>query len=251
MNEGPMLSMFDDVDALAEAAALVFVDHARSAIAQHGRFLVALSGGSTPEPVYQRLGAEPFISRVEWNRVRFCWSDERCVQPDDAESNFRMCNRALLSKLQIDHDNICRVKGELGPAVAAVEYERELRALFGTESGALSLRDGERFDLILLGMGNDGHTASLFPRSPALLERESWAVPVESPGATGARWRVTLTLPVINAAASVVFLVSGAEKSAMLRRVLDNSASDEILPARMVRPVAGKVRWMVDSAAAP
>lgn len=225
------------------AAAERFVTAAAEAIRARSRFMVALSGGSTPEALYRLLAAEPFRSRVEWPSVEIFWGDERCVPPDDAASNFRRAREALLDRVAIRPESIHRIRGEAEPAVAAQEYERLLRENFGTMRGPP--HPGLGFDLVLLGLGPDGHTASLFPGSPELLEQERWALAVQAPIVPA--WRVTLTPVVLKASLEMLFLVTGAGKAPALSRALEGSTPE---PTRMVVPPLGTVRWLVDAGAA-
>jgi 6-phosphogluconolactonase len=229
------LLVFRDKAGLVAEAARRFAALARTAIAERGRFVVALSGGSTPRPVYALLAEEPLVSQVDWARVHIFWGDERCVLPDHADSNYRMASDALLDRVAIPLGNVHRVHGERPPDEAAALYEAELAEVLERQG---------RFDLILLGMGADGHTASLFPDTAALDERERDVVPVYVDKL--AAWRVTLTLPVINAARSVIFLVSGAGKAPVLARV----HGGEELPASLVQPTDGELIWLVDRDAA-
>ncbi len=224
-----------DADRLALAAADLFAKLARDAIAQRQRFAVALAGGSTPRPAYGLLAEEPLSGRIDWPRVEVFWGDERCVPPSHPDSNYRMTRRALLDRVPIPGGNVHRVRGELPPEEAAAHYRLELQMVMG---------GGGRFDLILLGMGTDGHTASLFPETAVLNDEECSfvAVYVERMGS----WRLTLTLPTINAARHVVFLVSGESKAEALARVW----SGERLPAALVQPAEGELMWLVDRDAA-
>jgi 6-phosphogluconolactonase len=238
------LVVLQDQAALSEEAAERFSTIAESAVAQAGRFTVALAGGSTPRPVYARLVTEPYRSRIPWRRTIVFWGDERCVPPDHPDSNYRMAEETLLRHLPVAPEGVYRMRGEdPEPARAASNYEQLLRAAFQLEAGAVP-----RFDLILLGMGGDGHTASLFPGSSALAER---AHLVAAPYVERLlAYRLTLTLPVINAAAAILFLISGREKAEILRSVLDPSWSDNQIPARQVCPRDGRLIWLVDQAAA-
>jgi 6-phosphogluconolactonase len=220
-----------DADALARTAAEHFVTQAARAIAARARFFVALAGGSTPRATYELLATDEFVTRVAWPRVHVFWGDERCVPPTHADSNYRMAREALLDHVPIPVDNVHRIAGELDPAQAAVSYEAELRATLGA---------GRRFDLILLGMGSDGHTASLFPGTAALDEQERWVV--ENYVGQLNEWRVTLTLTAINRARQVTFLVSGPSKAEALVRI----RAGESLPAGLVQPLEGKLTWLVD-----
>ena len=232
--------VFAAADDLAEAVAEEFVELAAMAIADRGRFVVALAGGSTPRAAYTLLASESFASRVDWSRVLFFWGDERCVPPDHSESNYRMAREALLDHVPVPVQNMFRVLGEEEPVQAADTYEDVLRALFG---GPIP-----RFDLVMLGMGGDGHTASLFPGTAAVHEPVRWVVAhrVEELDA----WRVTLTPVVLNAAANVLFVVSGRGKAERLREVLEGPYQPDVLPAQIVKPSAGRLLWIVDETAA-
>ena len=227
--------------ALADAAAGRFITAARDAIASHGQFIVALSGGSTPRDTYLLLGTEALVSRVMWSRVQVLWGDERCVPPDHIESNYRMARETLLDRVPIPVENVHRVHGEDDPATAAEVYEATLRALLRTPAGA-------RIDLVLLGLGEDGHTASLFRGNAAVHERTRWVMATRASAASV--WRITLTPAVINAAAEILFLVSGGAKAGILRRVLEHPRRPQELPAQAIAPSNGRVRWCVDAAAA-
>jgi len=235
-------------DALMEAAASEFVAAARAAIGAHGRFVTALSGGSTPRALFELLATERFASSVDWNHVQVCWGDERAVPPDAAASNYRMAREALLDHVPIPAAHIHRIRGEDPPPVAAEAYERTLRTLFATPVGPPRSDHRARFDLVLLGMGDNGHTASLFPGLHAVREGHRWVV-AESVAEVG-MWRITLTPVVLNAAAEILFLVAGADKAAMLHRVLDGPVRPDELPAQVVAPHDGGLRWLVDTDAA-
>lgn len=197
---------------------------------------VALSGGSTPRPAYERLAA----MELDWSSSTLWFSDERCVPPDDRQSNFRLVRETLLDRLAGDAPDVRRIRGEQGPHLAAAEYERELRGAFGDRPPAL--------DLVLLGLGPDGHFASLFPGQPALEERERLVVGVERPARPPLVPRVTLTLPTINAAREVVFLVTGEDKAEAVGRAFGTDADPEA-PARLVAP-AGGLTVLLDAPAA-
>ena len=235
------LAVLPSTAALADAAAARFVAAAEDAIASHGQFIVALSGGSTPRDAYLRLGTEALVSKVMWSRVQVLWGDERCVPPDHVESNYRMARETLLDRVPVPAANVHRIHGEDDPATAAEAYEATLRALLRTPAGA-------RIDLVLLGLGEDGHTASLFPGSAAVHEQTRWVMAARASAASV--WRVTLTPAVINAAAEVMFLVSGGAKAGILRRVLEDPRRPQDLPAQAIAPSNGRVRWWVDAAAA-
>ena len=233
---------------LADAAAHRFVLAANAAIDARGQFLVALSGGSTPRSVYARLAAEPCVSSLNWSRVHILWGDERCVPPDHALSNYRMARETLLDHVPVLETNVHRINGEEDPAEAALAYERVLRALLLTPIGPPCTAPASRIDLVFLGLGDDGHTASLFPGAASLRPTARWVVADCVHAAP--RWRVTLTAIVINAAAEVVFLVSGAPKAAIVRKVLEGPHRPRELPAQLIAPTAGRVMWILDAPAA-
>ncbi len=232
--------VFPDADALMRGAAEFFVEKARAASAARGRFSVALSGGSTPKRAYELLATEPYRKRVDWGRVHFFWGDERCVPPDDSRSNYRMTREALLDHLSLRGDQVHRVRGELPPAEGAEDYESVLASFFG--AGPV------RFDLVLLGLGTNGHTASLFPGTPVLIETKRPAAEVYV--AELDMWRVTLTAPVLNAAATAAFLVSGADKADVVREILRGPRDPNRLPAQLIRPESGDATWLLDKPAA-
>ncbi|MGA8431709.1 MAG: 6-phosphogluconolactonase [Candidatus Sulfotelmatobacter sp.] len=228
---------------LFAAAAEEIVLAANEAVAQRGRFTIALSGGSTPKSLFTLLASNA-RSSLNWEQTFFFWSDERHVPPDDKDSNYRMADEAMLSKIPVSSANVFRVPAENPDAdAAALAYEQTLRKFFSLEPGQFP-----RFDFILLGMGPDGHTASLFPETAALAETSRLVV---------ANWveklktsRITFTLPILNAARRVAFLVSGTDKAAVLRAVLQSNAPGEQYPSKLVQPHDGKLIWFVDGAAA-
>lgn len=235
------LRLLPDADSLAQAAADHINELAAKAIAEQGRFSIALSGGSTPRALYERLATEPYIKRIEWSKVHFFWGDERCVPPDDADSCYRMARESLLDHIPTPPSQIHRIQGELKPDEAAKNYEQVLRGIF---PGHLP-----RFDLILLGMGDDGHTASLFPNTPALDITDKW-VTANHVTTVKQNWRVTLTAPAINAAANVAFLVAGTGKAERLNQVLNGAYTPHQLPSQLINPRDGHLIWFVDQAAA-
>jgi 6-phosphogluconolactonase len=251
MDEMEGIKVYPDAWRLAHAAADHIVLLAGEAIASHGRFAVALAGGSTPKAAYALLATDEYATRVDWSRVHIFWGDERCVPPDHPDSNYRMAREALLDHVPLPAENVHRMRGELEPGQAAREYEAVLRTFF-SPSGADGEAQGETlfpsFDLILLGMGDDGHTASLFPGTVAIHEQTRWVVAqrVEKLEA----WRITLTPVVINAAANVTFVVSGAGKAERLRQVLNGPRQPDVLPAQVVDPDSGRLYWLVDGSAA-
>jgi 6-phosphogluconolactonase len=228
---------------LFAAAAEEVIRAANEAVAVSGRFTIALSGGSTPKNLNTLLATNARTS-LPWDRMFFFWGDERHVPPSDPESNYRMAEETLLSKVPVPRANVFRIPAENpDAAAAALAYEETLRKFFALQAGEFP-----RFDLILLGMGPDGHAASLFPGTAALQEKSRLVV---------ANWvekfktdRITLTLPVLNAARCVIFLVSGTEKAAALHEVLETDAPGGQYPSKLVRPTDGKLIWLVDRAAA-
>lgn len=240
--------MFPSRDALAAAAAERFAAAAEEAIAARGRFVVALSGGTTPRQLYERLAAEPHAAVVDWPRVHVFWTDERAVPPEHPASNYRMARDALLARVPLRPELIHRIHGEADPEVAAAEYERTLRATFDTPTGPPRSVAGARFDLVLLGLGEDGHTASLFPGRASIHERVLWAIADWVPATPAGR--VTLTPPVLAAAADLLFLVTGREKAAALRRVLRGPSTPDLLPAQVVARRNDCVRFLVDAESA-
>jgi 6-phosphogluconolactonase len=242
MRSDPTVTILDDPDALADAAARLVVDAAAEAITARGRFTLALAGGRTPAATYAKLAAPPYRDQVDWAHVRAFFGDERAVPPDHPESNYRMAHEALLSRVPIPLTQVWRMRGEAEDAeAAAAEYAKALAEAFGTRRGELP-----RLDLVLLGLGVDGHTASLFPGSPVLREVFRTVAAVHA-GAAAIPQRLTLTLPVLNAAARVAFLVGGAEKAKVLKTLLVERA---LLPAALVSPEHGQLVWLVDRAAA-
>lgn len=235
------LRVFADGDELARAAAEEFARRAEEAIRARGRFSVALSGGSTPRCLFALLADrdEPFRDRIDWRAVHLFWGDERHVPPDHPESNYRMARETLLDPVEIPAANVHRIRGEEPDAArAAALYEDELRAFFHRA------RRAPRFDLVLLGLGADAHTASLFPGTAAVRERERWVVApwIEKLGA----FRITLTPAVFERAAAVIFLVQGEEKTGALRAVLAGERDPDRWPAQAVHPQDGEIVWLVD-----
>lgn len=241
----PEVRVFPDAEAVAVAAAEAFARAAERIVAERGAFYVALSGGSTPRAVYAKIAEEEVAGRrkLPWAGIHVFFGDERCVPPDHAESNYRMASESLLDHVPLPPANLHRIRGELPPATAATAYEADLRRYMPLQQAGMP-----RFDFLLLGVGPDGHTASLFPGSAALAETTRAVVASEAP--MPPVQRVTLTLPVLNNSASVLFLVLGGEKAAMLRQVLRTDTSGAVFPAQRVRPVTGCARWYLDEAAA-
>jgi 6-phosphogluconolactonase len=229
-----------DISELSRQSAERFSQLVNQSVQASGRFTGALSGGSTPKHLYSLLGSPGYKERIAWNRVHLFWGDERCVPPDHAESNYGMARESLLSKINIPAENIHRMAGEREPQAAAAEYEKHLQEFFGLASGA-----PPRFDLMLLGIGDDGHTASLFPGSDALNQTERLVV---APFVEKLKsYRLTLTLPVLNSSAEVWFLVTGASTADAVKKVFSGSSD---LPAARVHPVNGNLIWHITQDAA-
>jgi 6-phosphogluconolactonase len=236
---------YPDAEAVSRAAAQDLVAVARAAIAARGRFCVALSGGSTPRRMYEILSESPRWARLQWGRVEFFWGDERAVAPDHADSNYGAAAAALLRPLDIAPEPVHWIQGELpDPEEAATRYQDERARVFASPPDGLP----PIFDLVLLGMGPDGHTASLFPYSQALTERRRWVVGHHV--ARLGKARVTMTPPILNRAAEVRLLVTGVDKAGVLREALLGPREPERLPVQLVAPEAGRLVWMLDRAAA-
>lgn len=230
---------------MALAAAHLFADRVQKAVATRGIARVALSGGSTPKIIFQLLAdpAGPFLNTIPWDKLQLFWVDERCVAPDDPESNYGVARDLLLSKVPIPAANVFRMEGELDPEQAAARYEATLR-------NAMKLEGAETpaFDLVTLGMGPDGHTASLFPNTAGLDELGRLVIANHVPQKD--TWRITLTWPVINHAAEVAFEIDGESKTAVLAEVLTGPRDIERLPSQLIRPSSGKLLFLLDEAAA-
>jgi 6-phosphogluconolactonase len=234
-----------DPAALARRAAQYFVELAEKAAAARGQARIAISGGSTPKAAFTLLAdaEQPWRTRMPWSKLDLWWMDERCVPPDDPDSNYRMTREAMLDHVPLKPEQIHRMEGELEPEAAAAHYESELRNSFRLEGAELP-----QFDAVQLGMGPDGHTASLFPHTQALFELGRLAVPnhVEARDS----WRVTLTWPVINRAAAVFFLIGGADKAQILKEVFTGTRDPQRLPSQLIRPAGGILTLLLDRAAA-
>jgi 6-phosphogluconolactonase len=235
--------VFSTPAAVARAAAELFTSAAVKAVASRGLARIAISGGSTPEAMFELLAAEPFVAQVPWNKLDLYWVDERCVPPDNAESNYRMTREALLSKVPLPAERVHRMEGELEPEVAAARYESTIRNTFKLEGA-----ETPTFDLILLGMGDDGHTASLFPHTEALNDLSHIAIANHVPQKD--TWRVTLTWPVINQGREVVFLIEGAGKAQVLHDVFLGPYQPDTFPSQIIRPANGRLTLLLDAAAA-
>lgn len=239
-----MIKIFADGDSLNQFAAETFIEIAGQAIKDGGKFTVALAGGSTPKSLYQLLTVDDFSSKIDWTKVFFFFGDERCVLPGAEESNYRMASENLLKPLQVAENQSFRWQTELEDAEKiAANYEQKIKTFF-------NLKENEfpRFDLILLGIGGDGHTASLFPFTEALKESQKNAVAnlVEKLSTT----RLTLTFPLINSARNIIFLVKGAEKAKTMQIILEGKFEPEKFPAQNVKPTNGELLWLIDEAAA-
>jgi 6-phosphogluconolactonase len=238
-----------NIDAIARRAAQEFVQSATSAVSDKGVFTVALAGGSTPKALYSLLANDAALrAQLPWDKMYLYFGDERSVGPDHADSNFRMTTEAMLSKVPLKPEQVFRIKGEYKDTEkAAQEYEQALRASFKIPEGKIAEGQFPRFDLVLLGMGNEGHTASLFPGTKALHETKrlvvhNWVGKLYTD-------RITLTAPAINNAARVIFMITGADKTLALKGVLEGPYEPEQLPAQMIQPSNGQLLWLVDTIA--
>lgn len=233
------VKVYANADAVAAALADLFIDAGQTALADRGVFRVALSGGNTPRRAYELLAQEPRSLALPWKDVFIYFGDERCVPPEDEQSNYRMASKAFLDKVPIPHANVHRIRGEADPGMAANNYASIIRT---------DLQDPPHFDLVLLGLGPDGHTASLFPGSPPDLHDSVLvrAVYAESQ----AMWRVTMTPKLINLGRTVAFAVEGAEKADILAKVLEGPVDTTKYPAQIVNPSSGRLLWLVDELAA-
>jgi 6-phosphogluconolactonase len=238
------IKILSDLDEISRTAAEMIIRQADEKGSSGGPFSLVLSGGSTPRRLHEFLGREsPALGGVRWDNIHFFWGDERHVPPEDPQSNFRMARETLFDSAPVPAPNIHRVHAEEPDAVLAAEqYERELKSFFNLKPGQLP-----RLDCVLLGIGADGHTASLFPATNALKEKKRLVV---------ANWveklqthRITMTVPVLNQAAQVIFLVSGREKAEVLKEILAGDYRPDLLPAQRIRPVDGRLLWLVDAAA--
>ncbi|MEC4675316.1 MAG: 6-phosphogluconolactonase [Nitrospirota bacterium] len=232
----PRVYVLPDLDAISHRAASIFIETAKRAIAQRGRFLAAISGGSTPNRLFSLLGTE-YAGMLEWQHTDFFWADERCVPKDHKDSNFRSAYEALFSKVPLPERNLHRIRGEMDPQEEAARYEDEIRTTWGGSGPPV-------LDLIMLGMGEDGHTASLFPGSKSVEETVRLTAAVYAERLKS--WRITLTLPVINNSRDILFLVSGSSKAEVLKDILEDSDRKKLYPAGLVMPVNGCLTWLID-----
>lgn len=236
------IAVYPDTNTLSQQAAQFIVRLANESIVTRGRFSIALSGGSTPKVLYGLLGSEPYRDQIDWSKVDIFWSDERCVPPDSADSNYRMAREVLLSRVPLSPQQVHRMPADQPDRDAAAQaYTHEMRQSFGTG-------DIPHFDLIQLGMGPEGHTASLFPHQSSLHEQQRLVMYVNVPKPPPPR--LTFTPPILNATRHVLFLVTGAEKADAVQAVLEGDYNPEEYPAQIVRPASGEVVWMLDEAAA-
>jgi 6-phosphogluconolactonase len=234
-----MIRIYPDLDVLSHAAAETFMLQSRQASLVCGRFTVALSGGGTPRRLYEILASPPYCDRIHWNMVHVFWSDERCVPPADPRNNANLARQVLLNKVPIPPGNIHPIRTDLPPQEAAMQYEQELRQFFSNQN--------PNFHLVLLGLGKNGHIASLFPHTPVLNEGTRWVSEVYVKELD--MYRVTFTAPFINQASQVVFLVSGLDKARVLEKVLEGPYQPLKLPAQLIRPNDAQPIWLVDKAA--
>ena len=235
-----MIRTYKNLEAVSRAAAELFVELAVDAVSARGRFAVALSGGETPRRLYNLLAESPIQEKIEWKAVHVFWGDERCVPTSDPRSNARIARLALLDHVPIPAENIHPVPCDRSPREAAVQYEAEIKAFFG--------RDVPAFDLVLLGLGDNAHTASLFPHTPVLDEKDRWVAEVYI--SEQDMHRVTLTAPIINQAREVLFLVSGSGKAKALQKVLRGPFRPNDFPAQLIRTKEEHLLWLVDRDAA-
>ena len=231
-----MIKVYPDQEAISRAAAQLVVEQAAQAVKARSRFTLVLSGGRTPRRLYEILAQPPFRTQIAWEKVHIFWGDERCVPDDDPRSNARLARQAWLDHVPIPPKQIHAIEGNLAPEAAAKDYEALLRTFFAGRQ--------PRFDLVLLGLGEDGHTASLFPHHEVLKEQVRWVCevylsPTEPP-------RVTLTQVILNQAAVLAFLVAGAAKARVFQEVLQGQPDPERLPAQLLQPEAGRRLWLVD-----
>lgn len=251
----PDVVVFPDRSALARNAATRFIAIAQSSIRERNKFSVALSGGSTPRDLYVLLATQEFSSQVDWARVHLFWGDERCVPPEHPDSNFKMANDTLISRVPIPATNAHRIHGEIAPEEAAREYEGTLRKFWVIEEipPQSPLTQGDKadgmptLDLVLLGLGTDAHTASLFPHTPALHETARWVAAQYIDKLKA--YRITFTPPLINAAKNILFLVAGADKAEAVQAVLGGKYSPDDYPPQLIQPKQGHVAWLLDQAA--
>jgi len=241
----PEIIVVSNSEAMSRTAADIVIGKIKEVLANKEQFSLALAGGSTPKGLYSQIAEVPELrDRIPWHRIHFFWGDERHVPPDHSESNFRMASETMLSKLPVPAENIHRVQTELPDAAkAASEYEQELKRYVRLDAEKLP-----RLDCVLLGMGPDGHTASLFPGTKVLQEKRrlvvnNWVAKLNT-------HRITMTVPVLNNSPMVIFMVTGKDKAEVLKEILEGEYRPQLLPAQLIRPVHGRLVWLVDKAAA-
>ena len=237
----PEIKVLPDAAAIAHEAAERIVQLSEDAIESRGRFSIALSGGSTPKALYTLLASPEFVTRLDWPAIDLFFGDERCVPPEDKDSNYRMAHETLISKVPIPLDNVYRMRGEIDANEAAKEYGLMLKEHFG---------DGG-MDVVLLGMGDDGHTLSIFPGTIAVDEKEHRVLGYFAENSsTGKSWRITLTAPFVNKARDVIVMLAGANKADRLKEVLEGPRDPRRLPIQLIQPVNGRMTWLIDVGAA-
>ncbi|MDP9231100.1 MAG: 6-phosphogluconolactonase [Bacteroidota bacterium] len=237
--KNPMVLIWKDLNKLSNAAAYFFVWECNRSIAKNGKFTVAFSGGNTPKKLYELLASPAFSRNISWKNVFIFWSDERFVPHNDAESNYNMAKENLLQHISIPEENIYPIPTNGTTKKCARQYEKTMRKFF---------KPGEpRFDFLLLGIGNDGHTASLFPGTDILKEKKQWIKESIQPGTNAPR--ISFTLPLIRQAKQIVFLVSGAEKADIISRIFSKNQTKKLLPVQMIPPIKGNITWMLDEKA--
>lgn len=236
--------VYQNAGQVNRALAERFVSISSRAVAARGRFIVSLAGGNTPRGAYELLTTAEYTALIDWQNANVFWDDERCVPPESLESNARAVREALLSHVPVPVNQVHRIRGEIDPVQSAEEYDKTLRDFFRNR-----MQSGKpRFDLVLLGMGADGHTASLFPGAESLHEEKQWVVAHQIK--TLNTWRITLTPVALNAASNVIFLVMGADKADTVKRVLEGDQTPDELPAQIIKPENGNVLWLLDEHAA-
>jgi 6-phosphogluconolactonase len=235
-----MLRIYKDLEELSQNAAQILLKEAQRAVRERGRFSLVLSGGSTPRRLYELLAEPPYREQMPWSKTHVFWGDERCVPTDDERNNAHMARQILLDRAPIPDEQIHPIASSLPPLIAAEKYQNTLKEFFSGNSIA--------FDFVLLGLGENGHTASLFPGTAVLEEKRYWACEVYVPNLQ--MWRVTLTAPILNQARKIVFLVSGSSKAWVLDQVIHGPRRPEQLPAQLIQPQEGELLWLVDQAAA-
>ncbi len=239
MKQPTLIQIWKTQNELEQSVAGKIYEVIRRKLKEKTQCCIVLSGGGTPRNVYRRMGLDETNTLIDWNRVQVFFSDERAVPPDDPQSNYGMVQREWISHIPVPRSHVHRIQGELNPKSAARTYEQEIRKIFE--------HDPVVFDLVLLGVGEDGHTASLFPGTDAVLEKE--ALVTSTFVQQFKNWRVTLTVPVLNAAHEIIFLAAGTKKAAIIQRILEKDTPDIKLPASLIQPPQGTLCWMIDEEA--